>query len=54
MNSKQCNGTVIILGIWRSTLSVIRSLGRANYKVVLIKVRGGKYLEASILLRSKR
>lgn len=47
MNSKKSNGTVIVLGIWRSTLSVIRSLGRANYKVVLIKIPGGKYLEAS-------
>lgn len=39
--------TVVIMGCWRQSLSVIRSLGRAGYRVELIQQPGSHYLKQS-------
>ncbi|MCP5023875.1 MAG: hypothetical protein GY930_19180 [bacterium] len=39
--------TVVVDGTWRQSLTVVRSLGRAGYRVVVVRTPGSSYLEKS-------
>ncbi len=39
--------TVVVDGAWRQSLSVVRSLGRAGFRVIVVRTPGSSYLEKS-------